>query len=166
MAKRNLIYGYCEKHRKRRYSSRKDAKRAIRYFHQKGVREYRCTEFEGGHVGHLPPATLYGEKTSREVYASPRTRARRKREGAQMEDTMTLWYTVARGNADRPTEGQSFKVNWYHLTEPALILQLADDESGSALVIPMHAISTARIGPGVPMYDTQTGTVGTLFGAP
>lgn len=163
MAKRNLTYGYCDKHRKRRYSSRKDAKRAIRYFHQKGVREYRCTQYEGWHVGHLPPATLYGEKTSREVYAK-RTRPRRKTEGVQMDDTITLWYTVARGNADRPTEGQPFRVNWYHLTEPALILQLADDEGSSALLIPMHAISTARIGPGVPVYDPNTGMVGQIFG--
>ena len=84
-----------------------------------------------------------------------------------MDDTITLWYTVARGNADRPTEGQPFKVNWYHLTEPALILQLAENnDTNSALVIPMHAISTARIGPAVPIYDTNTGMVGHLFGAP
>lgn len=68
MTKRNLAYGYCEEHRKRRYFSRKDARRAIRYWGATGTREYRCTLFEGWHVGHLPPVVRAGTKTAREVY--------------------------------------------------------------------------------------------------
>lgn len=70
-----------------------------------------------------------------------------------MDDTITLWYTVARGNADRPVEGQPFRVAWYDSSGDACFsFQLADDdERGPAqILIPWHAISTLRIGPGAP----------------
>lgn len=62
--------GWCPAHRKLLYGSRRAARRACRLMRwEKGLREYRCTAVDGAyHLGHLPQATRYGLKTTREVY--------------------------------------------------------------------------------------------------
>lgn len=62
--------GWCEVHGKRLYARRCQARKVIRQLpNRKGMREYPCTEVDGHyHVGHLPPATVYGFKTANEVY--------------------------------------------------------------------------------------------------
>ncbi len=58
---------YCATHGKLAYSSRKQAKRACRFFREAGAREYRCDAMSGlWHWGHRPAAVRAGVVTMRE----------------------------------------------------------------------------------------------------
>lgn len=62
---------WCEAHGKKGFTKDNAKKliRVLRYRHDTGMREYRCGLYwELWHVGHLPQATLLGEKTADEVY--------------------------------------------------------------------------------------------------
>ena len=75
MANPNIVphTRWCEVHGKKGFT-KDNAKKAIKALRTKGdtgMREYRCLLFwELWHVGHLPRATLLGEKTADEVYRS------------------------------------------------------------------------------------------------
>lgn len=62
---------WCEYHRKKAFT-KSNAKKLIRIIkgkHESGMREYPCGYlFDLWHTGHLPLATLMGEKTVAEVY--------------------------------------------------------------------------------------------------
>jgi len=62
--------GQCDTHDKRLYSSRQQARMAIRrHSGGGGMREYRCDLIAGHwHIGHLPPAVRHGRLTAAEVY--------------------------------------------------------------------------------------------------
>lgn len=52
----------CEKHEKKAFASRKEAKAAIRAMCVTGMSEYRCDYVPGGwHIGHMPEALRRGE---------------------------------------------------------------------------------------------------------
>lgn len=62
---------WCEHHRKKAFT-KPNAKKLIRQLkgkYESGMREYPCGYLhELWHVGHLPLATMMGEKTVEEVY--------------------------------------------------------------------------------------------------
>lgn len=59
----------CRRCRKRRYAKRTGAKAAIRALPaNKGMREYRCPVADGWHIGHTPPAVLYGHASASDLY--------------------------------------------------------------------------------------------------
>lgn len=60
--------------RKRRYPSRKVAKKVLRSVHDRnhtyaGVRAYHCDACDGWHLGHLPPRVIAGHVSRGQVYA-------------------------------------------------------------------------------------------------
>lgn len=161
--KRTLRYSYCEKHRKRRYHSRKDARKAVRNHHATGtMREYPCTVAPWcWHVGHVPQATKYGLLTSREVYRGVRV-SLSKDEPAPPDGTLTIWYTPGPGNPVRPKEGEPFSVAWFNRTAATLDLSLREgnerDGNDGTISIPWHQIATVRYGPDAPWPDYPTET--------
>lgn len=64
----------CQAHGKRAYWSRKAAKKAIRELRgPQGMREYPCTELEGGfHIGHIPERVKRGKVTIGQIYREVR----------------------------------------------------------------------------------------------
>lgn len=70
MAKhRSLTYSStCPVHGKRTYTCRLAAKRRIRLLHDAGMREYKCDDGRGWHIGHLAPIVRDGRKTAAELY--------------------------------------------------------------------------------------------------
>lgn len=159
--KRALRYSYCEKHRKRRYQTRKDAKKAIRMWHATGqMREYPCTVAPWcWHVGHLPQATEYGLLTSREVYRGVKVTLSKDK---TRDGTLTIWYTPGPGNPVRPREGEPFAVAWFNRTASSLDIALSEgnerDGNDGTISIPWHQIATIRFGPDAPWpaYPNET----------
>jgi hypothetical protein len=72
MAGRNHVgypVGKCNAHGKGLYTSRSDARAAIRRTHTHRAHAYPCTHMPGyWHFGHKPQAVMYGLKTRAEVY--------------------------------------------------------------------------------------------------
>lgn len=60
--------GTCPSHGKKIYPSRQLARQAIRTLHDRAMREYRCDEFDGWHIGHLPTPVRLGTATRDEHY--------------------------------------------------------------------------------------------------
>lgn len=148
--KRKLRYSYCHQHRKRRYHSRKDARRATRIWRASGpMREYPCTLAAGcWHVGHLPQATALGLLTRDEVYRGVKVNL------TKPDKTLTLWYVPGPGNPVRPHEGEPFEVAWFTRTQMGLDFARLDatskDGNDGVISIPWHQIATVRFGPEAP----------------
>jgi len=65
---------WCAAHHKKSYATRKTARRAIRILCESRMRAYRCTALgDRWHIGHTPPALLYGERTADEIYGEEAT---------------------------------------------------------------------------------------------
>lgn len=64
--------GWCPKHGKRMYPTRRQARDAIRQIAAVGGRAYRCTAVAPyWHWGHIPEAVRRGHLTAREIYTMP-----------------------------------------------------------------------------------------------
>ena len=72
-AKPTSAFFTCRRHKKLTYPKRREAREAARRLHDKGVREYPCTEHPPcWHIGHIPPMVVRGELTADEWYDLPR----------------------------------------------------------------------------------------------
>lgn len=68
-SKDRVQWVHCPTHDKRGYRSRSDARRAIRGLHDpRPMREYRCTQGLGFHIGHLPLSVLKGRTTAKRYF--------------------------------------------------------------------------------------------------
>lgn len=86
------MWSQCRSCRKRRYTKRSGAKEAIRINHRgEGMREYRCPVADGWHIGHTPPAVLYGHTAASDLYSH------QPQEHAVSNETRTAMEHIAKG---------------------------------------------------------------------
>ncbi|WP_416565111.1 hypothetical protein [Nocardia testacea] len=63
---------WCPTCEKRRYITRRDARRVARTLPGNHISTYECEELPGWHIGHLPNRVRWGEVTRDEHFASKR----------------------------------------------------------------------------------------------
>lgn len=77
---RDGFTAWCETHNKAAHTTRKQARKVARLFHDSGLQEYRCGALDGyWHVGHAARAVKQGKRSRREQAR----RNERKRERAE-----------------------------------------------------------------------------------